>query len=159
MIDFRSSEQPVWVYRWFGQYDNVLGPGLAASHGSEVPSFYGGNECFSQLSHVTYPEQQLADTMNDWLVAWIKNPTAGPGWEQASPVDGPLAKIGVPGHELQIEMGWIGEFNARCRGCISGIFLGIRSFRVLYSYVVYFVCSWNETVLTRWNYHVRILPE
>lgn len=28
MMDLRPTEQPVWAYRWFGQYDNVLGPGL-----------------------------------------------------------------------------------------------------------------------------------
>lgn len=116
MIDLRASSQPVWVYRWFGQYDNVLGAGLAASHSSEVPFFHGGNECFSKLSNVTSAEQALADNMNDLLVAWVKNPMAGPGWDRASPENGPLAKIGVPGNELEIEMGTTGEYNGRCQG-------------------------------------------
>lgn len=116
MIDLRSSAQPIWTYRWFGQYDNVLGEGLAASHGSEVPFFHGGNECFSKLSNVTEQEQRLAEFMNDWLVDWIKDPVAGPGWERASPEDGPLARLGVPGHELSVQMGRTGEFNGRCQG-------------------------------------------
>ncbi|KAH8434431.1 uncharacterized protein LDX57_012078 [Aspergillus melleus] len=116
LLDVRAAEQPTWIYRWFGDYDNVLGmSGMGASHGSEVPFFHGGNECFSKLSGVTDAQQALADYMNDWFVAWIKNPSAGPGWDQAKPVNGPLAKVGVPGNELAIETSTTGEFNARCQ--------------------------------------------
>ncbi|KAI9925432.1 hypothetical protein MW887_005813 [Aspergillus wentii] len=116
MIDLRSEAQPTWVYRWFGDYDNVIGiEGIGPSHGSEVPFFHGGNECFEKLSNVTTSEQELADFMNDWLVAWIQNPVAGPGWERASPEDGELAKLGVSGDELAIEIGRTGEYNQRCQ--------------------------------------------
>jgi hypothetical protein len=80
-----------------------------------VPFFHGGNECFSLLDGVTDAEQQLADYMNSWFVAWIKNPSAGPGWEQAKPVDGPLARVGVPGHEEDIVTSTTGAYNGRCQ--------------------------------------------
>ncbi|THC90916.1 hypothetical protein EYZ11_009633 [Aspergillus tanneri] len=116
MLDVRASEQPTWAYRWFGAYDNVLGlPGIGPSHGSEVPFFHGGNECFSKLKDVTKAQQELADYMNDWFVAWIKNPHAGPGWDKAKPGNGPLAKLGVPSKELAIEMSTTGKYNARCQ--------------------------------------------
>jgi hypothetical protein len=35
------------------------------------------NECFSSLDGVTDAEQQLADYIHSWFVAWIKNPSAG----------------------------------------------------------------------------------
>ncbi|KAE8350047.1 carboxylesterase [Aspergillus coremiiformis] len=116
LVDVRSRKQPTWVYRWFGNYDNVMPiPGTGASHGSEVPFFHGGNECFSKVSGVTDAEQALADYMNDWFVAWIKNPRAGPGWDAATPINGPLAKLGVPGKELTIQLGSTGDYNARCQ--------------------------------------------
>ncbi|KAL4877958.1 carboxylesterase [Aspergillus karnatakaensis] len=116
LLDVRASEQPTWIYRWFGQYSNVLPiPNLGPSHGSEVPFFHGGNECFSGLSDVTTAQQNLADYMNDWFVAWIKNPSAGPGWEQAQPVNGPLARVGVPDQEEAIVMSTTGEYNSRCQ--------------------------------------------
>lgn len=116
LVDVRSSEQPTWIYRWFGNYSNVIGvAGIGPSHGSEVPFFHGGNECFSKLSDVTTAEQELADYMNDWFVAWIKEPSAGPGWDQAQPVNGPLARLGVPGNELAIEMSTTGAYNGRCQ--------------------------------------------
>ncbi|RAL07944.1 carboxylesterase [Aspergillus homomorphus CBS 101889] len=115
-VDLRSEEQNTWIYRWFGDYSNVLGiPDIGPSHGSEVPFFHGGNECFSKLSGVTAAEQDLADYMNDWFVAWIKNPSAGPGWDQAKPVNGPLALLGVPGNEEAIETGSTGTYNQRCQ--------------------------------------------
>jgi carboxylesterase type B len=116
LLDLRAAEQPTWIYRWFGEYSNVLPiPNLGPSHGSEVPFFHGGNECFSLLDGVTDAEQQLADYMNSWFVAWIKNPSAGPGWEQAKPVDGPLARVGVPGHEEDIVTSTTGAYNGRCQ--------------------------------------------
>jgi carboxylesterase type B len=116
LVDIRANEQPTWQYRWFGDYANVLGiSGMGSSHGSEVPFFHGGNECFSKLTDVTEAEQALADYMNDWFVAWIKNPSAGPGWDRAKPTNGPLAKLGVPGNELAIEVGSTGDYNARCQ--------------------------------------------
>ncbi|KAL4938070.1 hypothetical protein BDV06DRAFT_201794 [Aspergillus oleicola] len=116
LLDIRAAEQPTWVYRWFGQYSNVLPiPNLGPSHGSEVPFFHGGNECFELLDDVTEDEQKLATYMNDWFVAWIQNPAAGPGWEKASPVDGPLARVGVPGHEEEIVTSTTGAYNSRCQ--------------------------------------------
>ncbi|CAP79982.1 hypothetical protein E8E15_006670 [Penicillium rubens] len=116
LLDLRAAEQPTWIYRWFGNYSNVLPiPDLGPSHGSEVPFFHGGNECFSSLDGVTDAEQQLADYIHSWFVAWIKNPSAGPGWEQARPVDGPLARVGVPGHEQEIVTSTTGAYNRRCQ--------------------------------------------
>lgn len=116
LVDLRAAKQPTWIYRWFGNYSNVLPiPNLGPSHGSEVPFFHGGNECFSLLEGVTEDEQQLADHIHRWFVAWIKNPAAGPGWEQARPVNGPLARVGVPGHELKTVIGKTGAYNSRCQ--------------------------------------------
>ncbi|KAL2825100.1 Alpha/Beta hydrolase protein [Aspergillus pseudoustus] len=116
LLDVRAAKQPTWIYRWFGQYSNVLPiAGLGPSHGSEVPFFHGGNECFSSLSDVTKAEQKLADYMNDWFVAWIKDPASGPGWDKAVPVDGPLARVGVPGQEEEIVDSTTGAYNARCQ--------------------------------------------
>ncbi|RAH84225.1 alpha/beta-hydrolase [Aspergillus japonicus CBS 114.51] len=115
-LDMRSEEQNTWIYRWFGNYSNVLGiADIGPSHGSEVPFFHGGNECFAKLTGVTAAEQDLADYMNDWFVAWIKDPSAGPGWDQATPVNGPLALLGVPGNEEAIETGETGTYNQRCQ--------------------------------------------
>ncbi|KAJ5106335.1 hypothetical protein N7456_003010 [Penicillium angulare] len=115
-LDLRSAEQPTWIYRWFGNYSNVLGiPDIGPSHGSEVPFFHGGHECFSLLDGVTDAEQKLADYMNNWFIEWIRNPCAGPGWDQAWPESGPLARVGVPGHEEEIVMSTTGMYNARCQ--------------------------------------------
>ncbi|KAL3459348.1 Alpha/Beta hydrolase protein [Aspergillus heterothallicus] len=116
LLDVRAAAQPTWIYRWFGRYSNALPiADLGPSHGSEVPFFHGGNECFEALSDVTEDEQKLADYMNDWFVEWIKDPAAGPGWERATPVDGPLARVGVPGQEEEIVMSTTGAYNARCQ--------------------------------------------
>ncbi|EKG18823.1 Carboxylesterase type B [Macrophomina phaseolina MS6] len=116
LLDIRASEQPTWIYRWFGNYSNVLGvDGMGASHGSEVPFFHGGNQCFEDLEDVTEEQQALADWMNDWFVAWIKNPAAGPGWDKATPTSGPLAKVGVPGNETEVIIGDTSEYNSRCQ--------------------------------------------
>jgi carboxylesterase type B len=115
--DLRSESQKTWVYRFFGAYDNVVGPpGTAPTHGTEVPFFHGGNECFSALSGVTDAQQALADSIHGWFVEWIKNPVAGPGWDQVKPHDGPIVKLGVPGDELSLIKGTTGEYNARCQG-------------------------------------------
>ncbi|KAL3485267.1 Alpha/Beta hydrolase protein [Aspergillus germanicus] len=116
LLDIRAEQQPTWIYRWFGNYSNTLPiPNLGPSHGSEVPFFHGGNECFELLDGVTEEQQQLADYMNDWFVAWIKEPASGPGWEKAVPVDGPLARVGVPGREEEIVVSNTGEYNSRCQ--------------------------------------------
>lgn len=122
-IDMRSQEQPTWEYRFFGQYDNVVGvPGTAPTHGTEVPFFLGGNECFEKLSNVTEAQQALADSMNDWLVAWIKNPSAGPGWDQVKPINGSLIKLGIPGDELSLVEGTTSEHNGRCQSTYKQYF-------------------------------------
>ncbi|KAH7318083.1 carboxylesterase [Stachybotrys elegans] len=116
LLDIRSAAQNTWVYRFFGAYDNVVGvPGTAPTHGTEVPFFHGGNECFESLSGVTEAQQALADSIHGWFVEWIKNPAAGPGWDKVSPISGPVAKIGVPGDELSVNMATTGDFNARCQ--------------------------------------------
>lgn len=115
-IDLRSSLQNTWEYRWFGAYDNVVGvPGTAPTHGTEIPFFLGGNECFDSLSGVTTEQQALADFTNDWFVAWIKNPSAGPGWEQATATSGPFVKLGVPGNETALVAGTTNEWNGICQ--------------------------------------------
>ncbi|KAF6805732.1 acetylcholinesterase precursor [Colletotrichum sojae] len=114
--DLRSAAQDTWVYRFFGAYDNVVGPpNTAPTHGTEVPFFHGGNECFEALSGVTDEQQKLADSIHDWFVEWIKNPAAGPGWDKVAPESGPLVKLGVPGDELSLIKGTTDEFNARCQ--------------------------------------------
>lgn len=114
--DLRSAAQDTWVYRFFGAYDNVVGPpGTAPTHGTEVPFFHGGNECFSALSNVTGAQQALADSIHLWFVEWIKNPSAGPGWDKVTPGSGPLVKLGVPGDELSLVKASTDEFNARCQ--------------------------------------------
>ncbi|KAI6619551.1 hypothetical protein MCOR14_010423 [Pyricularia oryzae] len=115
-VDLRSEVQPTWAYRFFAKYDNVVGvPGTAPTHGTEVPFFHGGNECFAGLSGVTPAQQALADSIHDMFVAWIKDPAAGPGWDRVKPKAGPLVKLGVPGDELSRIPGETGEFNARCQ--------------------------------------------
>ncbi|KAG9844047.1 acetylcholinesterase precursor, partial [Aureobasidium melanogenum] len=116
LIDVRSSTQDTWVYRFFGDYCNVVGCMVGApTHGTEIPFFFGGNEDFEALTNVTEAQQALADSMNDWFVKWIKNPSAGPGWDKVKPKCGTVAKIGVPGNELAIEIGQTGDYNARCQ--------------------------------------------
>lgn len=116
LTDLRSAAQDTWVYRFFGAYDNVVGPpGTAPTHGTEVPFFHGGNECFSALDGVTDAQQALADSIHGWFVEWIKDPAAGPGWDQVTPKSGPLVKLGVPGDELSRIPGSTGDFNARCQ--------------------------------------------
>lgn len=116
MIDLRSSTQKTWEYRFFGEYDNVVGvPGTAPTHGTEVPFFLGGNECFEKLQNVTEAQQALADSIHDWFVAWIKDPEAGPGWGQARATDGPMAYLGVPENELARIESSTGMHNGRCQ--------------------------------------------
>ncbi|KAL9948969.1 hypothetical protein D7B24_009483 [Verticillium nonalfalfae] len=116
LVDVRSNAQDTWVYRFFGAYDNVVGPpGTAPTHGTEVPFFHGGNECFEKLSGVTAAQQALADSIHGWFVQWIKNPAAGPGWDKAKPKSGPLVKLGVPADELSLIKGTTDEFNSRCQ--------------------------------------------
>ncbi|KAI6758503.1 hypothetical protein HG530_010743 [Fusarium avenaceum] len=115
LLDLRSEEQKTWVYRFFGAYDNVVGvPGTAPTHGTEVPFFHGGNECFKSLEGVTKAQQALADSIHKWFVAWIKNPTAGPGWNSVEQA-GELVKLGVPGDELARGVASRSEFNAVCQ--------------------------------------------
>lgn len=122
-VDLRSETQPTWAYRFFGRYDNVVGPpGTAPTHGTEVPFFHGGNECFAGLAGVTVAQQALADSIHDMFVAWVKNPAAGPGWDQVRPKSGPLVKLGVPGDELSRIPGATGEFNARCQAVYDSKF-------------------------------------
>ncbi|UQC90479.1 acetylcholinesterase [Colletotrichum lupini] len=126
--DFNSTfntcaKQDTWVYRFFGAYDNVVGvPGTAPTHGTEVPFFHGGNECFDSLTGVTEAQQALADSIHGWFVDWIKNPAAGPGWAKGSPQSGPLVKLGVPGDELSAIQGLTGDFNARCKSVYAPAF-------------------------------------
>jgi carboxylesterase type B len=122
-VDLRSSTQDTWEYRFFGAYDNVVGvSGTAPTHGTEVPFFHGGNECFEKLTNVTDAQQALADSIHDWFVEWIKNPAAGPGWEKVTPIDGPLVKLGVPGDELTRIEGCTAEHNAICQSVYKQYF-------------------------------------
>ncbi|KAJ6445444.1 acetylcholinesterase precursor [Purpureocillium lavendulum] len=118
LIDMRSGTQSTWVYRFFGKYDNVVGPpNTAPTHGTEVPFFHGGHECFDSLEGVTSEQQALADFTHDWFVAWIKNPAAGPGWAKASPGSGPLVKLGMPGANTELTRvdGSTADYNALCK--------------------------------------------
>lgn len=116
LVDLRCSQQDTWAYRFFGAYDNVVGPpNTAPTHGTEVPFFHGGNECFAGLDNVTQEQQALADSIHGWFVEWIKNPTAGPGWEKVSPTSGALVKLGVPGDELSRLPAMTGDFNEVCQ--------------------------------------------
>jgi carboxylesterase type B len=119
-IDMRSRAQNTWEYRWFGAYDNVVGvPGTAPTHGTEVPFFMGGNECFSALSNVTTAQQTLADFTNNWFVNWIKNPASGPGWAQlqsgSMPGGGIVMKLGVGGAETALIETKRNDFNGICQ--------------------------------------------
>uniref|UniRef100_A0A0B7KBU5 Carboxylesterase type B domain-containing protein n=1 Tax=Bionectria ochroleuca TaxID=29856 RepID=A0A0B7KBU5_BIOOC len=116
LVDMRSEKQDTWLYRFYGKYDNVVGlPNTAPTHGTEVPFFHGGNECFDSLAGVTASQQALANHTHQWFVKWIKNPAAGPGWAKASPKFGAFAKLGVPGNELAITVGNTNEYNLRCQ--------------------------------------------
>lgn len=131
LLDMRSSVQNTWAYRFFGAYDNVVGvPGTAPTHGTEVPFFHGGNECFSALSGVTTAQQELADSIHTWFVKWIKNPSAGPGWGKVSPTSGELVKLGVPGDELSLIKASTSDYNARCQSV---------------SCLLFFCCLWLYT--------------
>jgi carboxylesterase type B len=117
LIDLRSETQDTWTYRFLGNYTNVVPlPGVPApTHGTEIPFFFGGNECFAGAQNVSEQEQALADFQNDWFVSWIKNPAAGPGWDKATPRTGPIAELGVPGNELAVKIGNTADFNAKCQ--------------------------------------------
>jgi len=120
--DTRSAKQDTWVYRFFGQYDNIIGvPGTAPTHGTEIPFFLGGNECFKGINTITAAEQALANSMNDMLVKWIKDPKAGPGWDKVTPVSGPMVKLGVPGDELSVIKANTADFNGRCQAVSSAL--------------------------------------
>ncbi|CAA9965855.1 Carboxylesterase [Pyrenophora teres f. maculata] len=115
-LNMRSTKQNTWIYRFFAPYANVLPlPVDHPTHGAEIPFFFGGNEVFAGLSNVTAEEQALADYQNDWFVSWIKDPTAGPGWDMATPSSGPIGKLGVPGNQLTVEVGNTADFNAKCK--------------------------------------------
>ncbi|KAG8408353.1 hypothetical protein J3459_017894 [Metarhizium acridum] len=123
LLDMRSAAQHTWVYRFFGAYDNVVGPpNTAPTHGTEVPFFHGGNECFQSLTNVTKEQQALADSIHDWFVAWVKNPAAGPGWDRASPESQNMVKIGVPGDELSLVKELTGTYNSRCKSVYAPAF-------------------------------------
>jgi carboxylesterase type B len=116
LIDLRSQKQDTWTYRFLGNYPNIYGlPVAAPTHGTEIPFFFGGNDNFAGVQGVTAAEQALADFQNDWFVAWIKNPKAGPGWAKATPHSGPIAKLGTPGNELAIEQANTSDYNGRCQ--------------------------------------------
>jgi carboxylesterase type B len=116
LLNVRSEKQSTWTYRFMGNYPNVVPlPVPAPTHGTEIPFFFGGNENFALVQNVTPEQQALADFTNDWFVSWIKNPAAGPNWAKAKPQSGPLAKLGVSGNELAIEVGNTADFNGRCQ--------------------------------------------
>ncbi|KNG52705.1 acetylcholinesterase precursor [Stemphylium lycopersici] len=116
LLDVRSEKQDTWVYRFFGNYSNILPlPVEQPTHGAEIPFFFGGNDAFTGMEDVTEAEQALADFQNDWFVNFIKNPSAGPGWDKASPQSGPIGKLGVPGNELEVEVGNTADFNGKCQ--------------------------------------------
>ncbi|KAH7157803.1 Alpha/Beta hydrolase protein [Dactylonectria estremocensis] len=122
LLDERSSAQDTWVYRFFGAYDNVVGvPGTAPTHGTEVPFFHGGNECFESLSGVTTAQQELADSIHTWFVEWIKNPSAGPGWDKVSAA-GELVKLGVPDDELSLIPALRSTYNNVCQTVYNPLF-------------------------------------
>ncbi|EAT86236.1 hypothetical protein HBH56_027800 [Parastagonospora nodorum] len=113
LVDLRSAKQDTWTYRFFTDYATGL-PVPGPTHGTEIPYFFGGNEAFAGLA-ATKEQQAFADFQNNWFVNWIKNPAAGPGWAKATPKNGPIAKLGVPGNDLAIEVANSADFNARCK--------------------------------------------
>lgn len=112
LLDLRSTVQDTWIYRFFANYSQGL-PVQSPTHGAEIAYFFGGNEVFAGQS-VTAEQQTLADYQNDWFVSWIKNPTAGPGWNKASPKTGTLAKLGVD-NAATIQLASTSDFNGRCQ--------------------------------------------
>ncbi|KAL1592856.1 hypothetical protein SLS60_011273 [Paraconiothyrium brasiliense] len=113
LLDLRSTKQNTWIYRFFANYSQGL-PVKAPTHGAEIAFFFGGNEVF-EGQDVAAADQALADYQNNWFVEWIKNPTAGPGWNKASPKQGTLAKLGVPGNALAIELASTSDYNGKCQ--------------------------------------------
>ena len=113
LLDLRSTKQDTWIYRFMANYSQGL-PVAAPTHGAEIAYFFGGNEVFAGQD-VTAEQQALADYQHNWFVSWIKNPTAGPGWDKATPKQGTLAKLGVPENELSIELASTSDFNQRCQ--------------------------------------------
>jgi carboxylesterase type B len=114
LVDVRSTAQDTWIYRFFANYSTGL-PVPGPTHGTEIPYFFGGNEAFAGIDGVTAEQQALADFQNDWFVSWLKNPTAGPGWDKATPHSGPVGKLGMPGNDLVVEIGNTADFNAKCQ--------------------------------------------
>jgi carboxylesterase type B len=113
--DMRSEKQDTWTYRFFlSDYPTGL-PVPGPTHGTEIPYFFGGNECFAGIAGVTAAQQAFADFQNNWFVEWLKNPAAGPGWSKVKPHNGPLAKLGVPGNDLTVEVDNTSKFNTRCQ--------------------------------------------
>jgi carboxylesterase type B len=122
LLDMRSTKQDTWAYRFFGAYDNVVGPpNTAPTHGTEVPFFHGGNECFKGLQGVTEEQQALADDIHAWFVSWIKDPAASPGWEKVSE-SREIVKLGVPGDELERILAKRDEYNAICKSVYDPYF-------------------------------------
>lgn len=116
LLRMRAERQKTWAYRFFGAYDNVVGvPGTAPTHGTEVPFFHGGNECFSGLKNVTAAQQALADEVFGWFVEWVKEPGRGPGWERVRGEDGVAVGLGREGEEGERVRGRLGEFDGVCR--------------------------------------------
>jgi len=72
----------MWRYKRAGDPDNAVGiPGTGATHGSEEPSSSRGGGPARRSSArptVAAEQQSLTEAVNDWLVARIKNPRAGP---------------------------------------------------------------------------------
>lgn len=173
MLDLRSQQQDTWVYRFFGAYDNVVGvPGTAPTHGTEIPFFLGGNECFDALTNVTVAEQALADSINGWFVDWIKNPAAGPGWERVGPGDGVVALLGVEGRETEVVVGSTGDYNGICQdvslnfdwlgGSKVGHCLLLMCYRFIISTIRYIPwCRirslWQETRPGRHRFYIGLL--
>ncbi|KAI5843162.1 carboxylesterase [Tricharina praecox] len=100
MVDVRARSTDVWRYKWLGDFDNVLGiAGTGPTHGSEVPFFHGGGAAWADniRDTVTVHQQALAESVHDWFVRWIKNPSAGPGWAKTSPGSGVVGRLGLRG--------------------------------------------------------------
>lgn len=67
-------------------------------------------------------QQALADDMHNWFIKFIKNPSAGPGWEKVSD-SGAVVKLGVPGDELSRIPAARDEFNGICKDVYNPLFL------------------------------------
>lgn len=131
LLDLRSTQQNTWIYRFFAEYSQGL-PVAAPTHGGEIPYFFGGNEVFDG-QQVSADQQALADYQHDWFVSWIKNPTAGPGWDKATPKSGTIGKLGVPGNQLTVELGLTSDYNQRCKSVSHTV----RGFCLLYMLIMY----------------------